>query len=126
MGSRNIINEKRPWGEFYLLADNEACTVKIIKIKGRLSLQSHKLRDEFWYVVSGRVEVQTGQIKEGELDIKNNLELRMLDEGSFIDIPRNTLHRIASLNGDARVLEISRGYFDENDETRYEDDYRRV
>jgi len=49
--------EFRPWGSFTLFALNEKCTVKILKVKEQLSLQSHKNREEFWHVIDGKVEV---------------------------------------------------------------------
>jgi mannose-6-phosphate isomerase-like protein (cupin superfamily) len=110
---------KRPWGGFIKFIDNKPCTVKILEIKKgeSLSLQSHKLREEFWYVISGKVKVILG-IKTSKLKGK------ILEEGEFVQIPKKILHRAEGIKT-SRILEISTGKFEENDEIRYEDKYGR-
>lgn len=48
----------------------------------------------------------------------------VLSYGESCSILRNTKHRMIGIT-DTRVLEISRGKFDENDIHRFEDDYNR-
>ena len=110
---------KRPWGGFIKFIDNKPCTVKILEIKKgeSLSLQSHKLREEFWYVVSGKIEVISGTGV-------NKLKSKILKEGEFVQIPKKILHRAKGVSL-SKILEISTGKFKENDETRYEDKYGR-
>ncbi|MBU1199814.1 MAG: phosphomannose isomerase type II C-terminal cupin domain [Nanoarchaeota archaeon] len=107
--------EKRPWGEFTRYTLNSKSTVKILTIeKGKkLSLQSHKIRDEFWVVLDEGIKI--------ELDGK----LIYPKVGEQIMIPHGKKHRLSSLEKRARVLEISVGEFSEDDEIRYEDDYGR-
>ena len=110
---------KRPWGGFIKFIDNKPCTVKILYIKKgeSLSLQYHQLREEFWYLISGKIKVSLGK----------NLKLlkkKTLKEGQFISVPKKFLHRIEGLTS-AKVLEISFGKFKEGDEIRYEDKYGR-
>jgi mannose-6-phosphate isomerase-like protein (cupin superfamily) len=112
---------KRPWGGFIKFIDNQPCTVKILQIKKgeSLSLQSHKLREEFWYIISGKVKVTIGK------NIKK-LRSKILTEGKYIFIPKNTLHRAeGSSSPFSKILEISTGKFKENDEIRYKDKYGR-
>jgi mannose-6-phosphate isomerase-like protein (cupin superfamily) len=110
---------KRPWGGFIKFIDNKPCTVKILEIKKgeSLSLQSHKLREEFWYIISGKAKVISGTKT-------NKLKSRILKEGEFIQIPKKILHRAEGISP-SRILEISTGKFEENDEIRYEDKYGR-
>jgi len=110
---------QRPWGGFIKFIDNKPCTVKILQIKKgeSLSLQFHKLREEFWYVVSGKIKVTRG--KGLEL-----LKKKILQEGEYIKIPKKFLHRIEGIEN-SKVLEISTGKFKENDEIRIEDRYGR-
>jgi len=110
---------KRPWGGFIKFIDNKPCTVKILEIKKgeSLSLQSHKLREEFWYVISGRIEAISG-IRV------NKLKSKILEEGEFVRIHKKILHRAKGIKL-SKILEISTGKFKENDETRYEDKYGR-
>ncbi|OIO46512.1 MAG: hypothetical protein AUJ31_01585 [Parcubacteria group bacterium CG1_02_39_15] len=110
---------KRPWGGFIKFIDNKPCTVKILYIKKgeSLSLQYHKLRAEFWYVISGKIRVTIGKNF-------NKLKKIILRGGQFISVPKKFLHRIEGLTS-AEVLEISAGKVKESDEIRIEDKYGR-
>jgi mannose-1-phosphate guanylyltransferase len=107
--------EARPWGKFEQFTLNEPCTVKLVYLDGdkRLSLQYHNNRTEFWKVVRGPVKVQ----------IDN--EVRILQSGESIEIPKKAVHRLMGAGTDAIILEISTGEFDESDIVRLEDDYKR-
>ena len=110
---------KRPWGGFIKFIDNKPCTVKILYIKkgALLSLQFHKWREEFWYVISGKIRVTIGK----------NLRLlkkKILKEGQFVSVPKKFLHRIEGIKN-SKILEISTGKVKENDEIRIEDKYGR-
>lgn len=113
---KRIIQDIRPWGDFIRYAHNEECTVKIITVnpKQMLSKQAHKKRDELWVIIDDGLRV--------ELDDKI-LEPKPGDE---IVILRNVKHRLSSLEVKGRVLEVSFGYFDENDIERYHDIYGRI
>ncbi len=104
----------RPWGGFIKFIDNKPCTVKILKIKKgeSLSLQYHRFREEFWYLISGRVKI-----------VLNKRE-KVLKENDYVFIAKNVLHRAEGLV-DSKILEISTGKFKENDEIRVEDKYGR-
>ncbi len=110
---------KRPWGGFIKFIDNSPCTVKILRIKKgeSLSLQSHKLRREFWYLVSGKIRVTLGKSLK-------KLKKKTLREGGYIFIPKKFLHRAEALEF-SKILEISIGKFSEKDEIRIEDKYKR-
>ncbi|MDD2696933.1 MAG: mannose-6-phosphate isomerase [Candidatus Pacebacteria bacterium] len=110
---------KRPWGGFIKFIDNQPCTVKILFIEkgGKLSLQFHKLREEFWYVISGKIKVSLGKSLK-------SLKKINLKEGENIKIQKKFLHRIEGIKN-SKVLEISTGKFIENDEIRIEDKYGR-
>lgn len=100
---------------FTQFATNEPVTVKIINVLSghRTSLQAHKHRDEYWYVVDGKLMVFV------------DTETRILNPGETCTVPKNTKHRMIGIT-DTRVLEISRGDFDENDIQRFQDDYSRA
>ena len=110
---------KRPWGGFIKFIDNKPCTVKILQIKKGeiLSLQFHKLREEFWYVVSGKIKVTVGK------GLKS-LKKKTLKEGEYTFVPKKFLHRIEGIEN-SQVLEISTGKVKENDEIRIKDKYGR-
>jgi len=102
------------WGHFKQFAENEKCAVKIITINSNeeISLQMHKKRKEFWYFIDDAV-VQIGDmkliVKEGDCKIINN----------------ETKHRIYAKDKKIRLMEVSFGEFDEEDEIRLEDKYNR-
>lgn len=108
--------EKRPWGEFFNLAESpKKWRVKIIHIKKgrRFSLQSHKLRDEQWIVAEGKVRVIKGKKEFG------------LNAGDHVIVKRGEKHRIFAQT-EAVVVEVSFGKFLEKDIIRFEDDYGRA
>ena len=112
---KKIIEVIKPWGKFKRYAHNKKCTVKIITVNSNqiLSKQVHKKRDELWIILDEGLRV--GQ-EDKIFDPKPGDEIVNL---------RNTKHRLSSLGKKGRVLEISFGYFDENDVERFDDIYGR-
>ena len=109
----------RPWGSYTVLHEQDAShKVKLIEVSAghRLSLQSHSLRAEHWFVVSG----------EGV--VSRDDERIQVGPGSSIDIGIGMRHRIESTGSGALVvIEVQHGAsFDEGDIVRYEDDYGRT
>jgi mannose-6-phosphate isomerase len=109
----------RPWGSYTVLHEQEAShKVKLIEVSAgqRLSLQSHRLRAEHWFVVSGE-----GVVSRDDDRIP-------VGPGSSIDIGMGMRHRIESTGSGALVfIEIQHGVsFHEDDIVRYEDDYGRT
>jgi mannose-6-phosphate isomerase len=109
-------HEDRPWGSFDQFDQNYPSTVKIITVNPgeATSLQDHKLRQEFWHVVSGN----------GELTIGN--EKRVAKPGESHTIPVGMEHRIQAGTEKLVLLEISTGTFDEQDIERLADKYNRT
>ena len=105
----------KPWGNFEQITLNTQTTVKILTVNpnSRLSYQDHQKRDEFWKCIKNSVSVS----------IDGNS--RILYEGDEVFIPKGSKHRLAGLDKEGKVLEVSFGHFDENDIVRYEDDYGR-
>jgi mannose-6-phosphate isomerase-like protein (cupin superfamily) len=107
---------KKPWGQFEQFTHNEISTIKILTVlpNKRLSLQSHKNREELWIALDDEVIAEVNDIKH------------VLKKGEKIRIPKEAKHRLSAENKVVRVLEISYGNFDEEDITRYEDDFERI
>lgn len=109
----------RPWGFFKTTVLNNYYQSKIICIKplGKISLQSHVHREEYWVIVHGNGSVYLdGSI----IDVKC---------GSMVFVPKGSKHRI--INNDKYenlvVSEIQIGdYLGEDDIIRYDDDYNRA
>lgn len=113
-----IYFEERPWGAFYVLLDAENTKVKklVVKPGQRLSLQSHKLRDEHWVIVAGKALVT---LNDSEKECSY---------GQYVHVPRGTKHRVACLSQEpVEMIEVQVGDgFPEEDIVRYNDDYNRV
>lgn len=106
----------RPWGRFKQYANNEDCTVSLMEVKPgqRLSLQSHTGRAELWIVMDPGAQVRVGDT------------VRECGAGEEIWIPANEQHRLACVGGKpCRVLEVAFGNWQQDDITRYEDDFNR-
>jgi len=116
MSTTHHYHEDRPWGSFDQFTHNTPSTVKILNVSAnkRLSLQKHKLRGEFWHVVSGN-GVITIDTKEYNAQ-----------QGDEFEISVGMVHRIAGGSEGMQILEISTGKFDEGDIIRIEDDFNRV
>lgn len=107
---------KRPWGEFFNLAESpKKWKVKIIHIKKghRFSLQSHRLRNEHWIIAEGGAKVVKG---------KKEFEMKA---GDYVTIKRGEKHRIFART-ETVVVEVSFGNILEKDVIRFEDDYGRA
>jgi len=111
----------KPWGGELVFTRNSKVTVKLLKIEQgqETSLQSHRHRDEDWYVMKGKVRIQYGNSP------KERLDTIVLNKGGGITIARGMLHRVTAID-DTLILEVSRGEFDDNDIIRYEDKYGRA
>ena len=111
-----IVEDVRPWGKFRRFPHEGASSIKIITVRpgGRLSLQYHTGRDEFWVVLDPGLEITVGE----------RTWTASPDEEVFI--PRRASHRVRNA-GDkpARFMEIWIGDSSESDIVRLSDDYSR-
>ncbi len=105
----------RPWGGFAQYANNEHVTVTLMTVEPnqRLSLQSHTGRAELW------IAIDEGAVVEIDDDLYHPMP------GDELWIPAGSRHRLSSSGGSVRVLEIAFGNWQQEDITRYADDYNR-
>ena len=105
----------RPWGSFAQYANNRDVTVSLMTVLPgqRLSLQSHTGRAELWIVLDA------GAV------IERNDEILRPSAGDEIWIPAGARHRLSSAGPSVRVLEVAFGNWQQEDITRYDDDYSR-
>lgn len=105
----------RPWGSFNQYAHNEEVTVSLMTVKAgqQLSLQSHSGRAELWVAVDDGAVVQVGDTMYHPA------------AGDEIWIPAGARHRLSSNGPEVRVLEVAFGNWQQDDITRYADDYDR-
>ena len=116
--STSVYSEERPWGAFYVLLDAANTKVKklVVNPGQRLSLQSHKLREEHWVIVAGRALVTL-----------NDTE-KECSYGEYVNVAKGTKHRVACLSQEpVEMIEVQVGEaFPEEDIIRYNDDYNRA
>lgn len=108
---------ERPWGKYYVLADESDYKLKRIEVNAgqRLSYQYHHKRQEQWTIVKGEAVV-----------ILDGIE-HTVKYGESIFIPLGARHRIENRTDSTVVfIEVQTGtYFGEDDIVRVEDDYKR-
>ena len=111
-----IVEDIRPWGKFRRFPREDGGAVKIITVEpgGRLSLQYHDGRAEFWVVLDPGLEVTVGD------------RVWLAAANEEIHIPRRAPHRMHNVGqAPARVMEIWIGRSAESDIVRLSDDYDR-
>lgn len=109
---------QRPWGFYKTTVYNQYFQSKIICIKpqGRMSLQYHQHREEYWIVVHGLGEVRLGD------------SVLSVSCGSTLFVPKGVMHRITNTSDTESLIitEVQVGeYLGEDDIIRIEDDYGR-
>ncbi len=114
----DINRTDRPWGSFFILEETEFAKVKRLLVNPgqRLSLQSHKHRDEHWVVVRGVATVTLDDVT------------RNMSYGEHVLVKRGTRHRIGCDGPEpVELIEVQIGdSFEEEDIVRYSDDYGRL
>lgn len=109
---------ERPWGNYEIILKSDKYQIKRIMVlkNQKLSLQSHKMRDEHWVMVIGT----------GTVNINDNVFT--LKENEHIFIPKGSKHRMSNdTENDIVFIEIQYGgYLEEDDIIRYEDIYGRA
>lgn len=111
-----IVEDIRPWGKFRRFPHEDAGSIKIITVEpgGRLSLQYHDGRAEFWVVLDAGLEITVGD------------RVWLAAPNEEVIIPRRVPHRLRNVGpSPGRVLEIWIGRSAESDIVRLEDDYGR-
>ena len=119
--------ESRPWGWFADFSEEirgkNLGWVKILFVRkgAELSHQYHRLRDELWFVVKGRIKVKLWE----KDNYPGNLKERELEEGETVFIPKLLVHTCSAME-DSFILELGFGECREEDIIRLSDKYRRV
>lgn len=108
---------ERPWGKYYVLADEPNFKLKRIEVlpDQRLSYQYHFKRQEAWTIVQGTAKITLDGVD------------KLYKYGETVIIPLGTKHRVKNVGKDLLVfIEVQTGtYFGEDDIVRIEDDYER-
>ncbi len=108
LGLNEVKYVEKVWGEEVWMVNNEKyCGKKLILKKGkRCSFHYHKIKDETFYLESGKVLIEIGN------------EIKIMNPGESIKIFPGVKHRFSGLN-DSVIMEISTSH-DEGDSYRVE------
>lgn len=113
--------EERPWGEWKIVHEESAGTVKVLTVNpgAMLSLQSHSRRGEFWVPLSSGLVAYT----RNDAGTQGG---KLLRSHEVFMVGAGVIHRL--INPTERVIsvvEIISGFYDEQDIKRYHDAYGR-
>ena len=108
----------KPWGHELIWALTEAYCGKVLFVRAgeSLSLQFHREKDESWYVLDGRAELELGAPGQSMLNSE------IVPPGAAFRFAPGTVHRVTAIE-DTRILEVSTPQID--DVVRLEDAYGR-
>jgi mannose-6-phosphate isomerase len=109
---------EKPWGHELIWAKTEDYVGKVLFVRAgqALSLQFHREKDESWYVLEGRAELQLGEAGQAVLTRE------VVGPGAAFRFRPGTVHRIRAVE-DTTILEVSTPQVD--DVVRLEDEYGR-
>lgn len=110
---------EKPWGHELIWALTESYAGKLLSVTAghALSLQFHREKDESWYVLEGRVELEFAA--PGEKTTSSEI----VTPGAAFRIEPGTVHRIRAIE-DTLILEVSTPQL--GDVVRLEDEYGRA
>jgi mannose-6-phosphate isomerase len=100
-------NEEKPWGNALVWSSNTNFQGKIITIrKGhRTSLKFHKIKNEFFLIMSGLVKVTFGNSRTIEKPGKYPWDERILSPGDVFNVQSECPYRLEALE-ESIVVEI--------------------
>jgi mannose-6-phosphate isomerase-like protein (cupin superfamily) len=109
---------EKPWGSelIFALTDEYAGKILFVKAGESLSLQFHNVKDEAWYILEGRVELELGAAGE------RMLASEVVGAGASFRFEPGTVHRVRAIE-DTTIVEVSTPELD--DVVRLEDAYGR-
>ena len=109
---------EKPWGHELIWAKAEEYAGKLLFVRAgqALSLQFHRQKDESWYVLEGRAELQLGEAGRAVLTTE------VVGPGAAFRLGPGTVHRVRAVE-DTTILEVSTPQLD--DVVRLEDEYGR-
>jgi mannose-6-phosphate isomerase len=108
----------KPWGYELIWALTDLYCGKLLVVRGgqALSMQFHREKDESWYVLEGRAEIEMAGAGE------KSPSREVVTAGAAFRITPGTVHRVRAIE-DTTILEVSTPQID--DVVRLEDAYGR-
>ena len=110
---------EKPWGWELIWAETERYVGKVLFVRAgeALSLQFHRVKDEAWFVQSGRARIELG--KSGDAVLNEEV----VAAPAYFRFAPGTVHRVTALE-DTTIFEVSTPELD--DVVRLEDRYGRA
>ncbi len=98
---------KKEWGhEEWIVNNDKYCGKKLVFKEGyHFSMHCHKVKDETFYVLSGKLYLET--------EYNGVKESHLLQSGDIVHIKPNMQHRLTAL-ADAEIIEFSTHHMDED------------
>jgi mannose-6-phosphate isomerase len=112
------VRVEKPWGHELIWARAEEYAGKLLFVRAgqALSLQFHREKDESWYVLEGKAELELGEAGQAVLTTE------VVGPGTAFRFRPGTVHRVTAVE-DTTILEVSTPQLD--DIVRLEDSYGR-
>jgi len=112
------VRVEKPWGHELIWAKTEEYAGKLLFVRAgqALSLQFHREKDESWYVLEGKAELELGEVGQAVLTSE------VVGPGAAFRFRPGTVHRVTAVE-DTTILEVSTPQLD--DIIRLEDSYGR-
>jgi mannose-6-phosphate isomerase-like protein (cupin superfamily) len=109
---------EKPWGYELIWAKHDGYAGKLLFVRAghALSLQFHREKDESWYVLEGRAELELGRAGQAVL------QKEVVSAGVAFHFPPGTVHRVRAVD-DTTIIEVSTPQLD--DVVRLDDEYGR-
>ena len=109
----------KPWGYelIWALTDQYCGKLLVVRAGQQLSLQFHRVKDESWYLLEGRAEIELAGVGEKATTTE------VVTAGAAFHFTPGTVHRVRAVD-DTTILEVSTPHLD--DVVRLEDDYGRA
>jgi len=110
---------EKPWGWELIWAETERYVGKVLFVRAgeALSLQFHRVKDEAWFVQSGRARIELGNSGDAVLNEE------VVAAPAYFRFAPGTVHRVTALE-DTTIFEVSTPELD--DVVRLEDRYGRA
>jgi len=110
---------EKPWGWELVWAETDRYAGKVLFVRAgeSLSLQFHRVKDEAWFVQSGRAKVELGNAGDAVLNEE------IVAAPAYFRFAPGTVHRVTALE-DTTIIEVSTPELD--DVVRLEDRYGRA
>ncbi|MCP4263190.1 MAG: hypothetical protein GY774_37630 [Planctomycetes bacterium] len=112
---KQTIKSERPWGDVYMVVRNQECSVDLTFVRPgeRASLHSHQIRYELFHFLDDGAHLEL----DGQIHHPNTHDEFLIEPG--------VKHRFWAEDKPFRMLVVSFGKWEAEDQCRHEDDYDR-